>query len=87
MHQHTIEMENFDREAKKLNKEMDEEIKRVKAEAIIDLKDALSRKEQLQKELENSDTSTDIHHKKKLMQELGHIEAQIAKRMTEEAGS
>lgn len=82
MHQHNIESDNMDRDMKKQVKELDDDVEKAKAQSKVELKNALSRKEQLQKELEGQ---TDNEARQRLLKELGDIEGSIVKLMNEEA--
>lgn len=53
MHQHNIEQDNMDREARRKVKEIDDEVEKAKEQAKAEVKEALTRKQQLQRELES----------------------------------
>jgi len=47
MHQHNIEQDNMDREARRKVKEIDDEVEKAKEQAKAEVKEALTRKQQL----------------------------------------
>lgn len=84
MHQHSVEQENMEREIKTATRDLDKEVELAKEQAKGEISQALSKKEQLQKELEGC---TDEEEKKRLLAQLSDVEGIIARKLQEESAS
>lgn len=84
MHQHTIEQDNMEREIKTVTRDLDKEVEEAKQQAKGAISEALSKKEELQRQLESC---TDEDEKKRLLEQLNDVEGIIARKLKEEADS